>query len=64
MVHKWDLSELVEEQRQSAGKELDYDWSNAVLNGIAYSEARDSVVLFGKMWDWVFEVQLNYADFM
>jgi len=38
--------------------EPSYDWTNAVLNGIAYRESTDTFFLTGKMWDYFFEVKL------
>lgn len=36
VVTQWNMSELKQIQRKSMGNERGYDWSNAVLNGIAY----------------------------
>jgi glutamine cyclotransferase len=35
-----------------------YDWSNNVLNGIAYRKESNTFMLTGKMWDFVFDVAL------
>ena len=37
-----------------------HGWGNAVLNGIAYVQSRDSFIITGKEWDLLFEVKLDY----
>ena len=43
------------------GQGLSYDFSNNVLNGIAYNPVSKTFFLTGKRWDFMFEVQL-YDD--
>lgn len=60
VVKQWDMTELVDIQKKHVGVDLSYDWTNAVLNGIAYYGPNDSFLLTGKLWDFVFEVNLEY----
>mmetsp|Transcript_19244 Transcript_19244/g.29509 ORF Transcript_19244/g.29509 Transcript_19244/m.29509 type:complete len:151 (+) Transcript_19244:989-1441(+) len=39
-----------------------FDWNNAQLNGIAYYPLHDSFLLTGKVWEFIFEVKLNYRE--
>lgn len=64
-VKKWDLSELLDKQKEY----LDYSgtsyyWSNAVLNGIAYYEENDTFIITGKLWDFIYQVKLDYRDYV
>ena len=73
--HSWDMSELkklqgkeYEKIHKNTPKQNEYGeritqynyWSEAVLNGIAWIPNTDQVLLTGKMWDLVFQVDLNY----
>jgi len=44
--------------------EQGYDYSNAVLNGIAYIESKDSFIISGKIWDFIYLVKLDYKKYM
>ena len=64
-LKSWDLSELIEKQQQH----LDYFgspeyWENSYLNGIAYFEPNDTFLITGKMWDFIYEIRLNYKKFV
>ena len=39
-----------------------YDWWNNVPNGIAYDQSDDTFWITGKMWDFAFNVQLDYQE--
>lgn len=57
----WRLPELLQIQSShvyALQQQGSYDWSNYVLNGIAYNSKKDTFVLAGKMWDFIFEVKL------
>lgn len=68
VVKTWDLEELlVIEQSHVYENRLDHPphgWGNAVLNGIAYIPSRDSFLLSGKEWTNIFEVKLDYLNYM
>jgi glutaminyl-peptide cyclotransferase len=36
--------------------------NNAVLNGIAYDQARDRLFVTGKLWPWLFEIRLAHRN--
>ena len=65
-VKEWDLSELNSTQAEYVGStgEKGYDFNNNVLNGIAYREETDTFLVTGKMWDFLFEVKLDYHDYI
>ena len=60
----WSLPELQQNQRDYIAKtgERNYDFGNAVLNGIAYYPPNDSFFIAGKLWDHIYEVKLDYRD--
>ena len=62
VVHTFDMTELYNIQKQfiKDKKELFYDWNDNVLNGIAYYPPNDSFLVTGKLWDFIFEVKLDY----
>ena len=66
VAKKWDLTDLVNQQKDyiSETGEEGYDWGNNVLNGIAYKKETDTFLLTGKMWDFLFEVHLDYHSAM
>ena len=61
-VHKWDMSELIQKQKEHIAEIGDkkYDYLNNVLNGIAYYPKNDSFLISGKMWDFIYEIKLDY----
>ena len=64
-VTTWDLDELMVIQYQHLNYSgTSYYWANAVLNGIAYIEANDSFIVTGKLWDFIYEIELNYRNFV
>lgn len=64
-VRTWDMSELIADVKKwISEKDESYDWGNNVLNGIAYNKYRDTFMLTGKMWDFVYEVKLDYRDYI
>ena len=66
MVKKWDMYELVSNQRAyiTETNETSYDFGNAVLNGIAYYEKNDSFIISGKIWDHIYEIKLDYENYI
>ena len=58
VIHEWDMTQLTEIQNANVKGELTYDYRNNVLNGIAYYKENDSFLITGKMWDFLFEVNL------
>ena len=67
IANTWDLTELKEKQEKhikESGQDKNYDYLNAVLNGIAYFPKNDSFLITGKMWDFIFEVKLDYYQYM
>lgn len=64
LVAKWDLTELASASRANwYAEDMNYQL-NAVLNGIAYYEPNDSFLITGKLWDNIYEVKLNYRDYI
>ena len=53
------MSDLARQNAELVGDDPNYDWNNAVLNGIAYHEPSDTFVIAGKDWDLIFYVKLN-----
>ena len=66
IVKQWDFSMLVEDIKNyiNSINDYSYDWGNNVLNGIAYNKYKDTFYLTGKMWDFVYEVKLDYRDYI
>ena len=65
-VKTWNMIELLNKEKQfiSSKGEQRYDWGNAVLNGIAYQDSNDSFIISGKLWDFIYEVKLDYRKYM
>lgn len=65
-VTQWNLKDLLEHQKSNSNywqETLNYRM-NAVLNGIAYYEPNDTFLITGKLWDFIFEVDLNYRQYI
>lgn len=64
ITRTWSLPELAQNQRDYIADtgESDYDFGNAVLNGIAYYQPNDSFLVAGKLWDHIYEVKLDYRE--
>jgi len=58
ILKKWDLSDLSSIQNQSGRNWSYYDKLNNVFNGIAYLKGSNTFLVTGKMWDYIFEIQL------
>jgi glutaminyl-peptide cyclotransferase len=56
LLSLYDMSQLERDVNSSPGYEH-YTNSNYVLNGIAYNEKTDRLILTGKMWPFFYEVK-------
>ena len=65
-VARWNMKELKDIQNKHIRKVKDntFDHNNAVLNGIAYYESHDSFLITGKLWDFIYEIKLDYHNYM
>ena len=70
VVRIWDLDELesvIRMHLEEAGEHIDawqFDWDTNKLNGIAYDRVRDTFLIAGIDWDYMFEVRLDYKDYV
>ena len=64
VVAEWDLSRLQSIQAEKIGDKWGYDWTNHVLNGIAYHPPTDTFLITGKMWDFIWQIKLDYEYFI
>ena len=66
VVAKWNFAKLAninDKDVSFLSESVSYNF-NSVLNGIAYYEPNDSFLISGKLWDYIFEVNINYRDYL